>query len=126
MTTPTGQLKSITTNAAHVRKLRNAALNIMEATRANHESYLNLGEQLTALNLELERGIGENQMNHLDRITMHLAVVEGELTKSELIQQTRDDATRMVTPAATKPSLNTERQVTRLGRAFQKLANAIG
>lgn len=128
MTTQPGQLKTIVCASKRIRELRNAALNIMENIKETNGKFGALAMELEANNLEVDRLAGESQLSYLERTALHLANVEADVAKAELLSATRTDIAGLTKPhePASVHVLPVNRQSTRLGRAFQKLANTLG
>lgn len=128
MHTSTGQLLTIDTPANKVRDLRNAALNIMERIKDTNEVYASLMVQLNSQNLNIERMVNESQFTHLARLTSHLAVIEGEQLKSEVLSATRKQTDDLSKPhnAAPDAKLPVHRQSTKFGRFLQHIADKVG
>lgn len=121
----TGELNSIALPSSKVREYRNAALNIMEEIKHTNETYGACCVALDSHQLNVPRLHGESQLNHLDRIVGHLAVIEGEIAKSEILKEVRVERDQLSKPhvPANEHELPIHRQKTKFGRILQSLAN---
>lgn len=123
-----GDLTTIACSSSKIRELRNAALNIMERIKETNELYATLMVSLKDNGLGTDRMVQESQLNHLDRTVLNLANTEADVSKAELLSNTRADLASMTKPHApvNEHMLPTSRHSNKVARFLGKLADKIG
>lgn len=112
--------------AATITPMRNAALNLMEKINEVRSQFSQLHAMIPA-DLKVERSHNEDDLTYLGRLSMHLATIEADCCRAELIGNVRDDlATIRPTAEAETPTLRTTRATTKLGRFLSRASELVG
>lgn len=121
----TGSLNTVTATSADVRRLRNIALNIMEAITTAHDNYDHILQLLQKHNIDCGTVAGETRSNHLDRMVLCLAQLEAELNRAEILSTARTDL-RDVRNSTNITEPSDQRARTKAGKLFLRISQALG
>lgn len=119
------QTLATSASSKRLRELSNACLNLIEDMRSTIKQLDKLDTELSNSNLMPELPQDLTADERLVRISQHLVNLEAVAKSAELVAAHQSQL-RELSNDKSEHVLPTNRQTSRIGRAIQKLANAIG